>query len=149
MITIGNLVQAASSILIIGCPGSGKTSYLEQYHKLWPWLKPINLDYYNKFDWSGQVEMVLYDMERIKGCFAMEGVLGYRLLKHGFVPSLVIELLLSPEKLLQVYEQRGMEKYNHVKRMMREHERILAGLKNRPAWVKYKDFDFVHPITVN
>lgn len=111
---------SGKNIVIIGCPASGKTTLARLIadrigmFKQW---KIIHTDNYMQPGRKDDYRLALYDMiadlKKIHIPLIIEGVQGYRLLRKGvegfegwnFYPDVVIELVVTDEQVMRVYER--------------------------------------------
>ncbi len=136
------------NILIIGCPGSGKTYLADKMnddsHRL------IHTDDYTKYGYVQSMYEVFNDILKYDGKTIVEGIQGYRLLRHGFrtrkyKPDIVVELIISNDKLKDIYDsKRDYEKLEFVKKLNQSNRKILYNYKsmagkNLPKWYTIKN----------
>jgi len=135
------------NILVIGCPGSGKTTIaktLNAYNH-----EVIHTDDYIKYGYENALYKLLADVTSKTKNTIIEGVLGYRLLRKGvelnsYYPDVVLEIETTEAQFNKVYEVRGVEKIKGVKTMIKSNESVLNDYKklfnpNPPTWIKYQN----------
>lgn len=143
MIDITNL-----NVIIIGCPGSGKSYFANKIsddtHTI------IHTDDYIKHGYVESMYKAFDDILKCKGKTIVEGIQGYRLLRHGYrtgkyKPDIVIELKISDEKLEEIYDSnRDYDKLEFVKKMNRSNAKVLSDYiliarKELPIWHTIND----------
>lgn len=146
--TIVDVLEAdfiGKNVLIIGCPASGKTylsNIIKTDHKL------IHTDDYMMHGYQASIYIILQEIQNIKESTIIEGVQGYRLLRKGaefnkYYPDIVIELLISEEKMIERYKERPAKKMDY-KSFMKANDTILKEYRdimrsqNRPIPQWYK-----------
>lgn len=132
------------NVLIIGCPASGKT-YLS--NKFQTSHKKFHTDDYMKFGYEQSMYKVLEDIKKSNEYTLVEGIQGYRLLRKGvqldcYHPEIVIELIISDHKMLDIYRnERDEKKIKYLKGFNKMHEKIIndyfiLSKKREPEWIK-------------
>jgi hypothetical protein len=135
------------NVLIIGCPASGKTYVsdllADDQHIL------IHTDDYIGYGYHDSMYKCLEDIVKIIKSdkkTIVEGIQGYRLLRKGveldnYYPDIVIELIISENKMYEVYEnQREIDKAVYLSGFNEMHNKILLDYKlmenpNPPEWI--------------
>lgn len=133
------------SVLIIGCPASGKTWLCNQLVK--PTHKIIHTDSYK----SEGYQMGMYAALNAVTCSdkptIVEGVHGYRMLRKGaeygnYYPDIVIEMKVSKQRMMQTYiQERDRNKIQYLQQFNQTHEKILNDYKDicpphlKPQWI--------------
>lgn len=133
------------SVLIIGCPASGKTWLSKKIYK-----PTHNLIHTDKTIGSGYF-MGCYDaltaVQFSEKPTIVEGVLGYRMLRKGaeyasYYPDIVIHLSIPESKMIETYKnERDANKIKYLKQFNETHDKILKeyfGMQNpdfKPLWI--------------
>lgn len=137
------------SILIIGAPASGKSTFARQLKVLNQEHVILHTDDYIKYGFEQAVDVILEDIKRTNAPTIVEGMNGYRLLRRGYItgkykPNLVVELLVTSEVQQKIYDtERDPYRYPHMKKFygaqlkVLDDYRVLVG-DNRPEWVRFE-----------
>lgn len=143
--------QKHSSIVILGIPNSGKTTFATLLSQQLYRPLIISDDYFVKGDQEKSLDNLLNIVNSYRGQYIVEGVLCYRLLRKGaqtnlFLPDMLINLRCSNEHMIQIYNRDGeydKVKYalNYVKGLntiFMEYQNILKNNPNirRPKYVE-------------
>lgn len=102
-----------SSIVVLGIPNSGKTTFATQLSKNIQYTLIKSDDYFIKDNQQESLEYLYREVTHYYNNnipFIVEGVLGYRLLRKGaqtasFLPDLIINLNCNMETMIHFYEQ--------------------------------------------
>lgn len=146
---------AGKTVVIIGCPASGKTTLGKALAER-TGRDVIHTDDYMEHGYKQSMYAVLADLMMRDENTAppiIEGVQGYRLLRKGveldcFYPDVVIELHVTPEQVARVYrEQRSEKKAGSLIAFNKMHETILADYRamdnpRPPAWYTVQNDSF-------
>lgn len=138
------------SVLIIGCPASGKTYLSELLKRDNPTHRLLHTDSYMKYGYRQALYKLLEDLTKIKTPTIIEGVQGYRLLRKGveldcYYPDIVIELEITEARMLKTYRsQRNGKDTRYLKGFNQMHQKILGDYfrmnsKKPPQWIKLKN----------
>jgi len=133
---------ASKDVIIIGCPGSGKTYFANKINDIHHSL--IHTDDYIKHGFVNSMYEALNDVIKCNNNTIVEGVQGYRLLRHGarsntYNPDIVFELVISNDTLIELYDsKRDYDKLEFVMKMNRANDKVLRDYKsivnNLPEW---------------
>jgi hypothetical protein len=137
------------NVLIIGGPASGK-SYVAGLLAKAKNHTVIHTDDYADHGYKEALYVLLKDIKRTIGPTIIEGVQGYRLLRKGveygcYYPDVVIELEVSPERVLQTYEEsRPGKNTGSLRAFEKSNRKILADYlampnDRKPLWIKLKN----------
>lgn len=137
------------NVLIIGGPASGKT-YVAGLLAKAKNHTVLHTDDYIAHGYKEALYVLLKDIKRTIGPTIIEGVIGYRLLRKGvefgsYYPDVVIELEVSPERVLQTYqEQRQGKNLATLRTFEKSNKSVLADYKampneRKPLWIKLKN----------
>lgn len=140
-----NIDLAGKSVVIIGCPASGKTTLARRLAER-TGTRLVETDSYLGHDYKAALyELIERDLMPFSGAVIVEGVQGYRLLRKGvegwegwhFYPDVVIELKVTPEQVDRVYRtERKGKKVGSLTAFNKMHSTILD---------KYRAIDNPHP----
>jgi hypothetical protein len=129
----------AKTILIIGCPASGKTHLSQILAASRPYHKVIHTDDYQKHGYGQALYEILSDIEKLDHhLLIIEGVQGYRMLRKGvqqnnFFPDVVIELEVTEHRMLQTYrKERAVQKQRYLNSFGAMHQKILKDYRALP-----------------
>lgn len=138
---IFNLDLSGKTIVIIGCPASGKTT-LGNALAAHTGARLVHADDYIQYGYKEALYVMLADLIEIDGPVIVEGIQGYRLLRKGvemgnFYPDVVIELEVTQEQVERVYaRERPGKKVERLATFNKMHQTILS---------KYQQIDNPHP----
>jgi len=136
------------SVLIIGCPASGKTFLSDKFKQAG--FDVIHTDDYISYGFNDSLYELLKDIDGkdLKNT-VIEGVIGYRLLRKGqelnsYSPDVVIELKPEIDLVQSRYAaSRGIDKFKSVLSMINANETVLNQYKRfakkKPEWVTIKN----------
>ena len=111
-----NLDITGKTVVIIGCPASGKTTLAKRLAER-TGNRLVETDAYLRHDYKAALyELIEHDLMPFSGAVIVEGVQGYRLLRKGvegwegwhFYPDVVIELKVTDEQVERVYKKERM-----------------------------------------
>ena len=145
-----NLDLTGKTVVIIGCPASGKTTLGKALAQR-TGAKLIRTDDYMDFGYKEALYVMLADLIEIDEPVIVEGVQGYRLLRKGvelgnFFPDVVIELEVTEAQVKRVYEtERIWDKRKSAEKMLAS----LAGFNKMHQTIlgKYREMENPHPPT--
>jgi adenylate kinase family enzyme len=134
------------SVLIIGKPGSGKTTLARKLKKENPNHGLLHTDYYIGLGFSKSITEVIKVINEVNRPLIVEGVMGYRLLRKGlkensYLPDIVIEINISDSDVKKIYaNERNPKKLDHVLNMIKSNNTVLKEYKEMnnpkpPKWV--------------
>lgn len=140
---VQNLDIACKNILIIGCPGSGKTYLSDQFktnHRI------IHTDDYIKYGYEQSLYKIIEDINSIDCNTIIEGIQGYRLLRKGvelncYYPDIVIRLIITEDEMIKTYyKERNNKNIEYVFRMCKANNKILEDYftysnNKKPIWI--------------
>lgn len=140
---------SGKTVLIIGCPASGKTT-LANALKETTGAKVIHGDDYMVYGYKEAMYEILSDLIKNPGPVIVEGVQGYRLLRKGveldaFYPDMVIELSVTSEQVEKVYKsERSDKKLKHISGFNKMIEKVLSDYRSMPnpkppQWVRIEN----------
>lgn len=133
------------NILIIGCPASGKTYLANQFKT---YHQKIHTDDFIEYGYEQSMYKVLEAVTSSETNTIVEGIQGYRLLRKGaqlgtYYPDVVIELVISHEQMIKIYEtERDASKTKHLTGMLKSNAKVLADYlsiideERKPIWYK-------------
>lgn len=125
------------TVVIIGCPASGKTT-LGKVLATRTGAKLIHTDDYIQHGYKEALYVLLADIMEIEEPVIVEGVHGYRLLRKGvefdnFYPDVVIELEVAQEQVNAVYaKERPGKKVEYLAAFNKMHQTILNKYREMP-----------------
>lgn len=162
VLTLTELLErdfTGENVLIIGCPASGKSTIAKMISERHPDSQYIQTDDYMQHGYEQSLYVLIDDLKRgyvsqeaavrMNGPHIIEGILGYRLLRKGveqdfYYPDVVIELLITDERMEQTYnEQRDPEKLKGARSQTKACATILGKYKEMfipdgqyPEWIQ-------------
>jgi len=140
---------SGKTIVIIGCPASGKTT-LGRALAASTGTKLIETDDYIPHGAVNSLYVMLDELVEMDCPVIVEGVGGYRLLRKGvqlanFFPDVVIELEVTPEQVARVYEtERQDRKVKSLAGFCKGHQTVLTEYRamenpKPPIWYTVKN----------
>lgn len=147
-----SLDLSGKTVVIIGCPASGKTT-LSRALAAHTGTTLVHTDDYIPHGAVESLYVMLDELSEMDYPVIVEGVGGYRLLKKGvqldsFYPDVVIELEVTPEQVERVYAtERQDRKVKSLAGFCKGHQTVLAeyrAIKNPkpPVWYTVKNDKF-------
>lgn len=134
------LLKQSRAVVIVGLPGSGKTTFAEECSKYWTGEIVHTDEYTELYGYGPSLYNLLDDLDsNAQDRILVEGVLGYRLLRKiaqkifsglrvGFKPDLVITVYRSKEQRESTMVMRGKTSYAAMDKAL------------RTIWAQYRDF---------
>ena len=126
------------SVMIIGCPTSGKTHLSNMLQDKYPDHNFFHTDDYIPFGYNQAMYKCMDDVLASEKLTVVEGVQGYRMLRKGcewdnYHPDIIIELVITTQTLRERYHDREEDLKDGVFRMIQNNEKVLNDFKDMGA----------------